>query len=193
MQFGFIWWIAHLLHCANAITGWQLSAPLARPELPSHVELPFVRVIGRNSRTKLPYAGAAPTTRFRRKSQENGVFDHKSGSPGGVQSLERSKNDVTQEAPTARGNEFSVTRQLAPAPPPGVRAASAAGSAAEPKFLTERELARRERENLLLVLEAANWKVKGPGGAAELLGIKPTTLLSRMDKWGLKKSKPQDS
>ena len=58
---------------------------------------------------------------------------------------------------------------------------------AQPKFLTEAELERRERDNLLLVLEAANWKIKGPDGAAELLGVKPTTLLSRMDKWGLKK------
>ena len=42
-------------------------------------------------------------------------------------------------------------------------------------------------DNLLLVLEEAKWKIKGPGGAAELLGVKPTTLLSRMNKWGLKK------
>ena len=31
------------------------------------------------------------------------------------------------------------------------------------------------------------WKIKGPDGAAELLSVKPTTLLSRIDKWGLKK------
>ena len=60
-------------------------------------------------------------------------------------------------------------------------------SAAQPKFLTEAELQRRERDNLVQVLEAANWKISGPDGAAELLGVKPTTLLSRMDKWGLKK------
>jgi transcriptional regulator with GAF, ATPase, and Fis domain len=60
-------------------------------------------------------------------------------------------------------------------------------SAAQPKFLTEAELQRRERDNLVQVLEAANWKISGCDGAAELLGVKPTTLLSRMDKWGLKK------
>jgi len=57
----------------------------------------------------------------------------------------------------------------------------------EPKFLTEAEMERRERDNLLLVLQEANWKIKGPDGAAELLGVKPTTLLARMKKWGLKK------
>jgi transcriptional regulator with GAF, ATPase, and Fis domain len=46
---------------------------------------------------------------------------------------------------------------------------------------------RRERENLLVVLDRAGWKIKGPDGAAELLGVKPTTLLSRMKKMGLKR------
>jgi transcriptional regulator with GAF, ATPase, and Fis domain len=39
---------------------------------------------------------------------------------------------------------------------------------------------RRERENLLVILRKSNWRVKGPDGAAELLGVKPTTLLSRI-------------
>ncbi|HUK83791.1 MAG TPA: sigma-54 dependent transcriptional regulator [Verrucomicrobiae bacterium] len=58
---------------------------------------------------------------------------------------------------------------------------------AEPKFLTEAEMERRERDNLLQVLQEANWKIKGADGAAELMGVKPTTLLARMKKWGLKK------
>ena len=57
----------------------------------------------------------------------------------------------------------------------------------EPKFLTEAEMERRERDNLLRVLQEANWKIKGADGAAELMGVKPTTLLARMKKWGLKK------
>jgi transcriptional regulator with GAF, ATPase, and Fis domain len=36
-------------------------------------------------------------------------------------------------------------------------------------------------------LEAANWEIAGRDGAAELLGLKPSTLISRMAKWGLKK------
>jgi transcriptional regulator with GAF, ATPase, and Fis domain len=67
------------------------------------------------------------------------------------------------------------------------------GGIAHPEFLTEAELQRRERENLLVILEKANWKIKGPDGAAELLGVKPTTLLSRINKWGLKKPVPQTS
>ena len=32
---------------------------------------------------------------------------------------------------------------------------------------------------------SANGKVSGAGGAAELLGMKPTTLTSRLQKWGV--------
>jgi transcriptional regulator with GAF, ATPase, and Fis domain len=56
-----------------------------------------------------------------------------------------------------------------------------------PEFLTETELQRRERENLLVILQKANWKIKGADGAAELLGVKPTTLVTRMKKMGLRR------
>ena len=58
---------------------------------------------------------------------------------------------------------------------------------AEPEFLTEAELQRRERENLPVIPEKARWKIKGSDGAAELLGVKPTTLVNRMKKMGLKR------
>jgi transcriptional regulator with GAF, ATPase, and Fis domain len=47
------------------------------------------------------------------------------------------------------------------------------------------ELKRRERENIVAALEQACWKVYGPGGAAELLGLKPTTLASRLRVLGI--------
>jgi DNA-binding NtrC family response regulator len=58
---------------------------------------------------------------------------------------------------------------------------------AEPEYLTEAEMRRRERENTHAVLTKASWKIKGVDGAAELLGVKPTTLSSRMEKMGLKR------
>ena len=53
--------------------------------------------------------------------------------------------------------------------------------------LTESELLQRNRENLLSALEQTGWKIKGANGAAELLGIKPTTLISRIKKLGLER------
>jgi transcriptional regulator with GAF, ATPase, and Fis domain len=47
-------------------------------------------------------------------------------------------------------------------------------------FVTDREFRKRERQNLLAALTEAGWKIYGRDGAAALLGMKPTTLSSRM-------------
>jgi len=61
------------------------------------------------------------------------------------------------------------------------------GDEVEPEYLTDAEMRRRERENLFVVLQKASWKIKGVDGAAELLGLKPTTLISRIEKMGLRR------
>jgi transcriptional regulator with GAF, ATPase, and Fis domain len=59
----------------------------------------------------------------------------------------------------------------------------------DPVVLTEAELKQRERESIIAALTKANGKISGPRGAAELLGMKPITLASRIKALGLK-SKP---
>ena len=44
------------------------------------------------------------------------------------------------------------------------------------------------RNQILTVLESTAWRVKGKNGAAELLGLKPTTLYSKMKSMGIKRS-----
>jgi formate hydrogenlyase transcriptional activator len=44
-----------------------------------------------------------------------------------------------------------------------------------------------EKNHILEVLEKTGWKVSGPGGAAEILGMKHTTLGSRMKKLGIQR------
>ena len=73
-------------------------------------------------------------------------------------------------------------RTTAAAPP-----APAAGAGAGPAILSDVELRQRERENTLAALNKTAWKIHGPGGTAELLGLKPTTLISRIKKLGLQK------
>jgi DNA-binding NtrC family response regulator len=58
--------------------------------------------------------------------------------------------------------------------------------APEAEYLTESEMRRRERENLLAILQKTGWKIKGMDGAAELLGVKASTLASRIKKMGFK-------
>ena len=44
-----------------------------------------------------------------------------------------------------------------------------------------------EREHILAVLESSSWRIRGAGGAAARLAMKPTTLETRMAKLGLKR------
>jgi PAS domain S-box-containing protein len=55
------------------------------------------------------------------------------------------------------------------------------------QLLTESAMRELERNNTLLALRLADWRVSGPNGAAKLLGVKPTTLADRMRKFGLSK------
>jgi len=48
-----------------------------------------------------------------------------------------------------------------------------------------RTLQEAERDHIVATLRAAGWKVSGRGGAAELLGLRPTTLEARMKKLGI--------
>lgn len=44
-----------------------------------------------------------------------------------------------------------------------------------------------EKDHIISVLESTNWRLGGIGGAAEILGLKRTTLYAKMDKLGIKK------
>jgi len=46
-------------------------------------------------------------------------------------------------------------------------------------------LADAERQHILRALEATDWHIKGPNGAASVLGLNPATLYTRMKKLGL--------
>ena len=52
-------------------------------------------------------------------------------------------------------------------------------------LMTEHERKQRDRAMIVDALKACGGKVSGPGGAAELLGLKPTTLASRIKRWGI--------
>jgi len=54
------------------------------------------------------------------------------------------------------------------------------------RIFTYHELKRLERKNLAAALQIAGWKVSGPGGAADLLGLKASTLSSRIAALGLR-------
>jgi transcriptional regulator with GAF, ATPase, and Fis domain len=47
-----------------------------------------------------------------------------------------------------------------------------------------------ERDHIRSVLESTGWRIRGVSGAAERLGLRPTTLETRMAKLGLKRPQP---
>jgi len=47
-----------------------------------------------------------------------------------------------------------------------------------------------QREHIRKILEIAHWRVRGTDGAADRLGLRPTTLETRMAKLGLARPKP---
>jgi transcriptional regulator with GAF, ATPase, and Fis domain len=48
-------------------------------------------------------------------------------------------------------------------------------------------LSQVEGDHIREVMKRVGWRVRGPGGAAEVLGMKPTTLDSRMAKLGVRR------
>jgi transcriptional regulator with GAF, ATPase, and Fis domain len=51
-------------------------------------------------------------------------------------------------------------------------------------------LADVEKDHIRTVLESTGWRIRGSGGAADRLGLKPTTLETRMAKLGLVRPRP---
>jgi formate hydrogenlyase transcriptional activator len=57
--------------------------------------------------------------------------------------------------------------------------------ALRPQTASTATLEEAEREHILRALERCAWRIRGSNAAAELLGVKPTTLESRIKKLGL--------
>jgi transcriptional regulator with GAF, ATPase, and Fis domain len=106
--------------------------------------------------------------------------------PGNIREL---RNVIERAVIFARGGalEFDLPVTGPSVDLTSLECESGGGDQAEPGYLTESEMRRRQRENLFAILQKTGWRIKGVDGAAELLGVKPTTLISRIEKMGLKR------
>jgi len=106
--------------------------------------------------------------------------------PGNIRELE---NVIERQVIVAQGRQLAFDDLIPAAGDEGVASPGEPfpppREPTEPGLLTEHELSRRQRENALAALRASGGKVSGEGGAAERLGIKPTTLRSRLKAWGI--------
>jgi transcriptional regulator with GAF, ATPase, and Fis domain len=106
------------------------------------------------------------------------------GWPGNVREL---RNVIERAVILARGGPLHFDLPVTGSSPPPLSSNTPPGAKAGSELLTEAEVQRREHDNLIATLEKAGWKIKGADGAAELLGVKPTTLLSRIKRRGIKR------
>ena len=104
--------------------------------------------------------------------------------PGNIREL---RNVIERAVIISRGGVLDFDLPVTDSPPAAPRFTPQEADATEPEILTEPEMQRRERENLLAALRKTNWKIRGADGAADLLELKPTTLVTRMKKMGLKR------
>ncbi|HEY1334981.1 MAG TPA: helix-turn-helix domain-containing protein, partial [Myxococcaceae bacterium] len=92
--------------------------------------------------------------------------------PGNVRELQ---NLMEQAVLVSEGTTLRLP-ELAPFELSGAQAVSAL-----------RSLEDVERRHIIDVLESAGWKLEGSDGAAALLGLKPSTLRSRMQKLDIRR------
>jgi transcriptional regulator with GAF, ATPase, and Fis domain len=104
--------------------------------------------------------------------------------PGNIRELQ---NAIERGVIMSSGRRIRLDGLLPSAPTSGNGAASADVAREAPSFFTETELRQKERANLVAALRHAGGKVSGNDGAAELLGIKSSTLASRMKKFAIDK------
>jgi len=97
-------------------------------------------------------------------NRESMALLHQHSWPGNIREL---RNAVERAMIVATGPELVVTLPAAATPLGATRSS---------------KLEDVEREHIRGVLESAGWRIRGAGGAAERLGLKPTTLDARMAK-----------
>jgi transcriptional regulator with GAF, ATPase, and Fis domain len=102
--------------------------------------------------------------------------------PGNIREL---RNVIERAIIMSKGKQLELT-------PPSSRLSTSGSAVKDPvsdDFLTDVEMREREKANLLNVLRLTSWRVSGEGGAAELLGLKPSTLAYRMRTFGIEKDR----
>ncbi|MCG8668806.1 MAG: sigma 54-interacting transcriptional regulator [Pseudomonadales bacterium] len=101
--------------------------------------------------------------------------------PGNIRELE---NIIERQVILAQGNTLNF-EELVQQPRKPTKVIIESG---EPELLAEDSLKQQQRNSMITALQLCNGKVFGDDGAAKLLGIKPTTLASRLKRFKIDKN-----
>lgn len=110
------------------------------------------------------------------------------GWPGNVRELQ---NIVERAVISSRSGKLAFELPAA-SPRHQYEGTSAFGATSATRVLDYDALTRIERDNLVAALEETRWRIGGPGGAAELLGLNPSTLRSRIKAMGIEAARPSN-
>jgi len=122
--------------------------------------------------------GRAPMTLSRTQANNLRRYDW----PGNIREL---KNVIERAVILSRGNVLRLDVSMPDIKPDSIHAA--AGDSSNDDVLTENDMREFQKRNTVAALKQSNWRVSGDGGAAELLGVKPTTLADRIRTYGIKR------
>ncbi len=104
------------------------------------------------------------------------------GWPGNVREL---KNVIERAVILSQGKVLRLDLSM-----PGLATDSGPGAAAnsgDEGILTEKAMKEFQKANIVRALRQADWRVSGKGGAAELLGVRPTTLADRIRSYKIRR------
>ena len=110
--------------------------------------------------------------------------------PGNIRELQNviERAVILTNGPAIQPEAIPLARSARPQPT----------SAARPVSVTEMPPTRvvhfseAERRAIIRALEQTGWRISGQHGAAELLGLKPTTLHAKMKKLGIRRPSPSE-
>src|SRR5258705_934174 len=105
--------------------------------------------------------------------------------PGNVRELQ---NIVERAVITSRDGRLNLDRALTESVN-AMAAAVVSDSSTVQRGHTAKEIEELERNNIIAALKSTEWKVAGEKRAAQLLGVKPTTLSSRMKALGIERKR----
>ncbi len=104
--------------------------------------------------------------------------------PGNVREL---KNVIERAVILTRRNTLRLDLSLPVHGSPKKTQSSTKAANVNSSIMTDAQMREQQRQNIIAALRLARWRVSGKGGAAELLGMRPTTLTDRMQSYGIKK------
>ncbi len=114
-----------------------------------------------------------------------------------ITSIQKETLKALQDYPwpgNVRELESIIERAVILCPGPVLQLADKLEISSHPSTSAMRTLEETERNQILKILSETRWHIEGKDGAAEILGLHPSTLRSRMNKLGIirPKTKEQD-